>query len=210
MGAVELVDAGAGVDADVADAHREDEAAGGGSGQRGGDVAGGASALAHAGDLVLDHGMTPPEKVDDQLELVVGVGGVGVRSALRNRAEDGVELRRAAPEFLVGEGPDDDAAAVRRVAVAAHERGLLETVDHPGDRSGGQAGALGELACGHRPGRGEDPEALEVGAVHPQALGDRLGEEHELAPEPSPFLGELAVQLRASVRSWHRPFRLLE
>src|SRR5699024_4194274 len=61
--------------------------------------------------------------------------------------------------------------------------GVLESVDEPGDGTGGEPGPLGQRPGGERPVSHDQAERLEVGGAEPEPLGDRLVEEDHRSAE---------------------------
>ena len=116
------------------------------------------------------------EEVADGLHLLGAVARVQLLPGAPERAEDLGELARAVVDHA-----DDHLAAIVRVLLAPDEPGLLQAIEHAGDRAGGQPGELGELAGGHRlaaSGAEDEVEALLVGEPDSQTVGDRLVEQH--------------------------------
>src|SRR5205085_1983664 len=63
--------------------------------------------------------------------------------------------------------PDDDPATVVGVALPAYEPGLLQPVEHPGDRPSGEPREIGELTSSRWTGAIQDINDLHVCDGHP-------------------------------------------
>ena len=98
--------------------------------------------------------------------------------------EDGVDLL---PFFLVRDKSDDDSTAIVGVALPLHEPGLLQPVEHPGDRPGGQPREIGELTSSHWAGKRENVNDLHIRDGHPDP-GRRRSEEGRTKPVELPQL----------------------
>ena len=109
------------------------------------------------------------EEVDQQPQLVVVV----VRDDLRLSGANGVVER---VELVIGPGSrlHQHAAAVGGIGNPLDVTGLLEPIDHPGRRTGGQPGQLSQPADRQTSLCEEDVETFEVGAGQPQSFRDSM------------------------------------
>src|SRR5688500_19058279 len=104
-------------------------------------------------DLSIDHALA--ERLDLELEITLDHRKFIVAEVAEHLLQAVPRLHEEVPVLL--ELPvrdlDQHLAPVVRVADAAHETGPFQTVDHAGDRAGGEAGELREAAGGERSGR---------------------------------------------------------
>ncbi len=112
------------------------------------------------------------QPADDRLQLGVVVAGVDVAHLTCQRAE---ERRRLAVQLRPRRQLDDHLSPIGRVPHPADPAALLEPVDQTGDRARRQPEMTRQFTGGDRPGPVEEVDALEVGAVDPEPIGDRLG-----------------------------------
>ena len=120
--------------------------------------------LGHAGQEVVDDG-----------EL-----GRGVLADLRRALVADAGHRCGDSRDAVGHELDDDAPPIGGVGDTAHVAGLLQAIDDAGDRAGGQARQVGQLARGRRAAVDEHLERLDVGLGQAEPEGHRVAEERPL------------------------------
>ena len=177
--AVQVIDVGGAAEQELVGARLEQEARPVQAADRGG-VLGSTSARLVAGFpergrlLVPDRRHAGQEVVDDgQLGLRVSAD---LRRALVADARHGcLDTSHALRHEL-----DDDAPAVGRIGDAAHIAGLLEAVDHAGDRAGRQAREVGQHAGGRRAAVEEHLERLDIGLGQAEPEGHRVAEQRPL------------------------------
>ncbi len=92
---------------------------------------------------------------------------------------------------------NDDSAAVVGVALPAHEPGLLQPVEHPGDRPGREPREIGELTSSHWTGALQDINDLHVRDGHPDPSRRRPEEGGAESIELPELLRKLPEDLRA-------------
>lgn len=92
---------------------------------------------------------------------------------------------------------DNDPPPVAWVLSTAHESGLLQPVDHTGNRPRGKPGPLRQFASGDGPGSHENVPAFVVREVHAEAVGDGLVEQDGRRGELTVFRAQGSNQLGA-------------
>src|SRR5215469_15135787 len=92
--------------------------------------------------------------------------------------------------------PDDDSAAIVGVALPAHKPGLLQPVEHPGDRSGGESCEIGELTSGRWTGALQNIHDLHIRDSHPDSGRRRPEERRSESIELPEFSRQLLEYLR--------------
>ncbi len=115
------------------------------------------------------------EEVGDRFQLPLAVFGVDpVHRAVHSRVE-AKEIRQAFTS-----GADDDAATVRRVALAGDPTSAFEPVEDPGDGGGMQPGQSRECARAHWPFAVDEIEAIDVDVPELEFRADLMVEQGQL------------------------------
>jgi len=145
--------------------------------------------------------------VGDRFELGFGIARAERAHRFAERLKEPLDL--ADP---LGNRANHDLAAIAGVRVAAHEPSALEPIDYRSDGPGGQPRPVGQVAGGRLGGAAEDFEALVVGGVEPQPIGDRLVQRHRHGPQVAAGaaepVGDLAFPLSFARRQNDAPFTL--